>query len=194
MQYKTHLATSFALGLPLMASVQQVTPLNLFALGVGCLLPDIDQPQSFVGKRNKLFSKVTNKTFGHRGATHSLLALIVLFLLLTFLQVKYLTTAGQPLVFWLLIGYFLHLLEDTFSKDAVAWLWPFKKKKRRKDKVLFYKTGSVEEYLLLALMCCVLLLELRLITLNRLENQVLMQQMTRLQQVFESCQNFIEKL
>lgn len=194
MQYKTHLATSFAVSLPLMASVQQVTPLNLFALGVGCLLPDIDQPQSFVGKRNKIFSKITNKTFGHRGATHSLLALILVLIVLTLLQAKYLTSAAHTLVFWTIVGYFLHLLEDYFSKEKVAWFWPFKKKRKTKEQIFFYKTGGIEEFLLLALMCCLLLLELRLIWLERLGNPFLQHIIQVLQTNFTQFQSFIEKL
>ena len=42
-----------------------------------CLLPDIDHPKSFLGQRLKWISKPIARAFGHRGFTHSLLAVIV---------------------------------------------------------------------------------------------------------------------
>ena len=39
-----------------------------------CLLPDIDHPKSFLGQRLSWISKPVARGFGHRGFTHSLLA------------------------------------------------------------------------------------------------------------------------
>lgn len=193
MQYKTHLATTVVLGLPMMASVQQVSPLNLFALGLGALLPDIDHPQSFLGKRNKIVSKVTNKALGHRGATHSLLALVVVFVIMAWLQDKYLTNAAQYVGFWLILGYLAHLLEDTFSKETVRWLWPLKKQKRnkRKDKLLYYRTGGIEEILVLGLILCLLLLEIHALVSGTLVNLFPQTWMIHLQDAFLALQRCI---
>ena len=43
-----------------------------------CLLPDIDHPKSFLGQRLKWISKPIARAFGHRGFTHSLLAVFAL--------------------------------------------------------------------------------------------------------------------
>ncbi len=43
-----------------------------------CLLPDIDHPKSFLGQRLKWVSKPIARAFGHRGFTHSLLAVFAL--------------------------------------------------------------------------------------------------------------------
>lgn len=67
MQYRTHLITTAALGVPLMAVDHQLTLINLGALAVGALLPDIDQPTSHLGRRHRVVSKVTHGAFGHRG-------------------------------------------------------------------------------------------------------------------------------
>ncbi|CDL39947.1 Membrane-bound metal-dependent hydrolase YdjM, induced during SOS response [Citrobacter freundii] len=48
-----------------------------------CLLPDIDHPKSLLGQRLKWISKPIARAFGHRGFTHSLLAVFAL--LTTFL-------------------------------------------------------------------------------------------------------------
>ena len=39
-----------------------------------CLLPDIDHPKSLLGQRLKWLSYPIARAFGHRGFTHSLLA------------------------------------------------------------------------------------------------------------------------
>ncbi len=43
-----------------------------------CLLPDIDHPKSFLGQRLSWISKPVARAFGHRGFTHSLLAVLAL--------------------------------------------------------------------------------------------------------------------
>ena len=171
-----------------MASVEQASLLNLCALGLGTLLPDIDHPQSFLGKKNKLVSKVTNKTFGHRGATHSILALGFLFIIFSLIQTKYLTSAAKYLGFWLILGYFLHLLEDAFSKDAVWWFWPLKKRKQ-KNKFLYYKTGSLGEMLVFGLMVCLLLLEFKALWAGNLTNLIDNHWLIKLQKAFLALQS-----
>ncbi len=48
-----------------------------------CLLPDIDHPKSFLGQRLKWISKPVARVFGHRGFTHSLLAVFLSLALFT---------------------------------------------------------------------------------------------------------------
>lgn len=79
MQYKTHLAVSLAVGIPLMSCAGDLNFPNAMALCAGTLLPDIDHPGSYMGKRNKFISKVANKTLGHRGGTHSLLFAVLVY-------------------------------------------------------------------------------------------------------------------
>lgn len=170
MQYKTHITTSLALGLPLMAAVDQVTVINTIALVCGSVLPDIDHPKSFIGKRNQVVSKVTNKTLGHRGATHSLIVALGIYLLALFLAHTYLSQKAEFVPFWLLCGYLLHLCEDSFSKNSIRWFWPFSKVKRSSRKrVLYYRTGTVSEYLILGFMLCLLLIEINLLYIGQLD-------------------------
>ena len=42
-----------------------------------CLLPDIDHPKSLLGQRLKWVSVPIARAFGHRGFTHSLLAVLI---------------------------------------------------------------------------------------------------------------------
>lgn len=170
MQYRTHLTTSFALGLPLMAAVGQVSVINGLALACGSLLPDIDHPRSFIGKKSQVVSKVASKTLGHRGATHSLVVAILVYLGALWIARHYLSPAASFVPFWLFWGYLLHLTEDSFSKNSIHWLWPFSKVKRSARKRLFYyRTGHVSEYLILGFMLCLLLIEIELLYLGKLQ-------------------------
>ena len=116
MQAKTHITTTLALGLPLMSLTNELTLINVGVLAVGSLLPDIDHPSSYLGKRHKMVSGVTNKAFGHRGITHSLLGFILIGIIVKFIQKQYLTDRIEDIVFWLMLGYLLHMLEDSLSQ------------------------------------------------------------------------------
>jgi len=81
------------------------------------------------------------------------------YLLALFIAKAYLASAAMHLPFWLLIGYLLHLVEDSFSKNSIHWFWPFSKFKRSTRK----RTGHVSEYLILGFALCLLLIELNLL-------------------------------
>lgn len=171
MEYKTHFVTTLVLGVPLLASSGQANLLNVGLLSLGSLLPDIDHPQSFLGKRNKIASNLTNKAFGHRKATHSLVALVVAYWLMAIITTHYLTSRGSFAPFWLTFGCLCHLLEDSFSKEGVNWFWPKKRPTKHAAKQLIsYQTGSLGEYLVLGLMICLLLIELRMLWLGQLDS------------------------
>ena len=78
---KTHLAFGLGLtscGIYLLETFHQplLSPQNLAlfysAVGIGTLLPDIDEPQSIIGKKTMGISNFIKFIFGHRGFTHSL--------------------------------------------------------------------------------------------------------------------------
>lgn len=189
MKYRTHFTLTMAIGLPLMAATNEISFLNGFALGVGSLLPDIDHPSSFIGKRNKIASGLANKTLGHRGATHSFLGMILIFIIGTFIQFHYLSSSGQYVTFWLVGGYLLHLIEDSFSKEGIPWLWPYKK--RHSSKFFYYTTGGVGEYLILGFTLCLLLIELRLLWLGNLGRMVPCGWLNILQEFITRIQNVL---
>lgn len=55
---------------------------------IGSLIPDIDSPSSILGKKIKPISKAIAETMGHRGGTHSLIAVIIFGILTTLLGTK----------------------------------------------------------------------------------------------------------
>ena len=79
------------------------------AAGLGALLPDIDHPGSVVGRRLWFFSIPVSLLFGHRGITHSLIAVVVMSAAIVW------QAGAQPWVAALAIGYLTHLVGDWLS-------------------------------------------------------------------------------
>lgn len=110
-----------------------------FALAIfGSLLPDIDHPKSWLGRKVPFLSVPISALFGHRGITHSLLAISFwLFVMTT--QPGWM---GLPLA----LGYLSHLLADSLTPAGVPLLWPVKKR----FGVSVCTTGSPAETLVVA--------------------------------------------
>ncbi|MCI2285922.1 metal-dependent hydrolase [Colwellia sp. MSW7] len=90
---------------------------------VGSLLPDLDHPDSTLGKRFKFISYPISALFGHRGITHSLIAVA---------GVSYAAYTFQSVVIsWLAMGYLLHLFGGLFNTFRCAFALPFSKKLSR---------------------------------------------------------------
>lgn len=117
--------------------------LLLFLLGIiGSILPDIDSETSYLG-RYFPFSKY----IPHRTITHTIWAILCL------MGIGYFVSS--PYYNMMVFGYFWHILEDTFSKQGIAWFNPFSgyvtygsgavMKRGRKPKFFYYRTGSRRE-------------------------------------------------
>lgn len=86
---------------------------------VGSLLPDIDHPQSFLGRRLKWLSKPINRLWGHRSITHSLILIGGMMSILTFMS-------QEAMAFGLGVGMLGHVIIDLCCRGAgVAFLYPF---------------------------------------------------------------------
>lgn len=122
------------------------TPLNIILLSIsillGSLLPDIDHPQSILGRHVLFLSKPIHRNFGHRTLTHSLFFIFALVLTISLF-------GFGVFAFGLGVGMLSHVILDLFwpGSSGVAFLYPFykrridlmpnihtKKKKRRKTK------------------------------------------------------------
>jgi|HigsolmetaAR206D_1030411.scaffolds.fasta_scaffold00003_122 inner membrane protein len=95
---------------------------------LGGLLPDIDHPGSTLGRRVRILSKPINMLFGHRGLTHTPLALFLLTYLL-FVCSGWIPWEwkGYELSFCmgLITGYASHLLLDSLTLSGIPLLYPF---------------------------------------------------------------------
>lgn len=112
-----------------------VDPLDVGAAAFGALLPDIDHPQSAVGRRLAPISVPLSAVVGHRGVTHSLLAVALAAVVLFF-------WGGIAMVAPVVVGYLSHLLADSLTLSGVPLLWP----NRRPYGVPLCRTGDWREW------------------------------------------------
>ncbi|MGG4263753.1 metal-dependent hydrolase [Peribacillus simplex] len=160
MQYRTHLATSLVVTLPIMAATDTLAIGSIAAVALGAVFPDIDEPHSWIGCRTRGISDVLNKVFGHRGITHSLVGILVVFL--TIVLMIGLTDFKAILGLYFILGYILHIVEDSFSKSGVKWLTPLSDQSFQSGMgVVWYRTGSIVENFIFLGSVLILILQIK---------------------------------
>jgi len=87
------------------------------------LVPDLDHPQSFLGRVFRPVSKYINKHHGHRTLTHSFLALVVTTFLIWLFD-KYTFETGEFAIFWFW-AYLSHIFLDMLTISGVHVFYPF---------------------------------------------------------------------
>lgn len=90
---------------------------------VACLLPDIDHPKSWLGQKLKWFSIPISKLFGHRGFTHSVLAIII-FSIFLHLCFSFYNLLPIDIVQIMIISYISHIMADMLTPFGVPLFWP----------------------------------------------------------------------
>ena len=116
MLIKTHLAIIVFFILLLIPSVENKFVFVSIAL-IATFIPDIDSRFSKLGQR-KIFRPL-QFFIKHRGILHSFIFL----LLITSFFVLFLPVVAFPLF----LGYGIHLLADSFSREGIKPFYPFKK-------------------------------------------------------------------
>jgi len=96
---------------------------NALLCAVGSLSPDIDNSKSWLGRIFPFISKPIENKFSHRTLTHSLLAIVFVFLIAVIVKIFFDTGNFNPLAF--AIGYTSHILIDCASVQGVKILYPF---------------------------------------------------------------------
>lgn len=119
-------------------------PAALAAAAFGSLLPDIDHPQSWAGRKMRVVSVPLSMLVGHRGVTHSALAVVGCLAVLMMLGTGWI---AAPVV----IGYLSHLVADGMTPSGVPLLWPSK----RRFTLNLCRTGSLAEMLVVAVVVLV---------------------------------------
>lgn len=129
--YKGHLRGGLlTVGIVLAASPASISSLgitDIFVLSastlVGSLLPDIDHPQSVIGRRLPITSGFLHKSFGHRSLTHSIFFLMATLMLPVLFN--------YPVIgIGLSLGTLSHILLDLLCiGSGVAFLYPVYKRR-----------------------------------------------------------------
>jgi inner membrane protein len=98
--------------------VASLDPVHLCFAVAGSLLPDMDHPKSWVGRRSRPVSTLIASVLGHRGITHSALAVVGLVMLLTHAGFR------GGVVSALAVGYLSHLAADMLTPQGLRLAWP----------------------------------------------------------------------
>lgn len=99
------------------------------------LFVDIDEPESALGKKFWLFSRLTNFLFGHRGLLHSILVPLFFYCIFAFFLM-------HEVAYAITLGYTSHLIMDMMTPAGIFPLYPLKWRIHGP-----IKTGSYVEYL-----------------------------------------------
>lgn len=94
--------------------------LNGLACAFGALLPDIDHPQSSIGRILFFISQPINERFGHRGLVHGFVVWIPLLIASIF--------ANLEIIQWIALGGLSHILLDMYNTTGVRAGEPFTSK------------------------------------------------------------------
>lgn len=138
MMFKTHLAFGFLMGLLLLPFFSKgKTLLFMTVVLLASALPDIDHPNSKIGKNIKIIGYL----FEHRGFWHSAWAIILITVLAEYFIGNFVITAA------VLIGYGSHLLIDCITKAGIMPLHPLLRWRIKG----FLVTNGVIEYVIFAL-------------------------------------------
>ena len=146
MMYKSHVVfgasfVAVAAGAMTLMGVHVIPPGNKLALPLlmavgagGSLLPDIDHPGSWVGRRLWPISAIISSVCGHRGITHSAVAVAACMCVLGWLWLNIAASGHAVPAFSFfaigagILGYASHLFADWLTAGGIPLLWPKPKK------------------------------------------------------------------
>ncbi len=106
------------------ASLWHIVPMAL----ASALLPDLDHPRSLLGRQLPWISGPLSRLFGHRGFTHSLLAVGMGVWGLAQVEAPWLLSGAVRDA--LIVGYLSHLLGDWLTPMGIPLLWPWRRRFR----------------------------------------------------------------
>ncbi len=117
MIFRTHLIIALSFGLFIIRFVDNKI-LFMIMLIIGAIFPDIDSEKSYLGK--SMMFRPVQFFIKHRGIVHSLFFGSFAAMILALIY--------PGLGFGFLLGFFLHILADSFTREGVVPLYPIKKR------------------------------------------------------------------
>ena len=103
-----------------------ITGFHTLVAAMGGLMPDLDHPKSVLGRRLPFISLPLSSLFGHRGFTHSLIMVVLMFVGLAYVTAHPDYSIGRWMVMPLCVGYLSHILGDALTPSGVPLFYPKK--------------------------------------------------------------------
>lgn len=124
------------------------SPVVIVAATIGALAPDIDHPQSWMGRRAGPIGAVIRLGARHRGVTHTLITWLLMLYAATLAPEQW-----QPAAVAFAVGYGTHVWLDALTVTGVPLWWPIPGRVRLARIV----TGTAPEMVIEALLLIALL-------------------------------------
>lgn len=148
MLFYTHLAFSVLIGTFAIDYLSISNKLLFFSLLIlFSTLPDIDEAKSRIGRKFGFFSKIINFIFGHRNFFHSLLFIVLIYIIFSFFS--------DLVAISFLIATSSHLILDALTPEGITPFYPLKYRIRG-----FIRTGKLSEKLLFFLFIGLIIIKL----------------------------------
>ena len=90
---------------------------------VASIFPDIDVKNSKIAQKLKISSFITRLFLKHRSITHTPLFLGLTCWLIHIISAKSIPLPDYTMKAWIM-GYMIHLIQDTFTSGGIKWLFP----------------------------------------------------------------------
>ncbi len=128
MLWRTHLFAGATAGLLIAASNPDPKAVAVSAsiAGISALLPDIDSPDSKLGRLIPVLPTVLTVTIGHRGVLHSIFGAVGISLIASLLLKLWYAHTFLSLFPLILTGYLTHLLLDSLTNSGCPLAYPLK--------------------------------------------------------------------
>lgn len=165
MMYKTHIAFAILPVVIIESIIDKMSiPFELLvycAITVGALLPDLDEENSYIGKKLPIFPMIYQMIgVKHRGITHQFIFVVGLLILLQFLFANFNTSITEKVIAYSFVyGYLMHLVGDMLTKGGIdSFFYPLSNKKGvLLPRYFRFYTGSIVEYILFYLLSFLIL-------------------------------------
>lgn len=114
----------------------------------GSLLPDLDHKTSIISNKLPVLAFIVHRFFSRRGMLHTPLFIFLL-------SIFNIHILHFPLPMWsgLALGYLCHLIQDTFTKGGIMWLYPISKISIHFSNA---KSGAISNYFVTIFLLCLI--------------------------------------
>ena len=150
---------------------QTLNNLLLIAVGagIGSMIPDIDEPNSVLGRKVKILSTTIKTVFGHRGFFHTPLFILLLYWLLNGVLGEFSAaykSSVEMFIKGILSGMISHLILDMLTPAGIMLFFPLSTHRVRILKMKSKNRDTVVSILLIVCLLFAIAVRLNVISIN----------------------------